>query len=126
MSDDQIKLVIERLAFISKLGIVKKYFKGEYLFETTGIGWTHLYQHFDGLRIYLLLTCFDILGQPDEYRDFKSWLNSSNTKSERNKILTNIKTENIIEITEYIFTEYSKIYGMTKEKNAMWNLVEKN
>lgn len=38
--------------------------------------WDHSYVEHDGLVIYLLLTCFDILGQDRAFMDFGSWLHS--------------------------------------------------
>ncbi len=35
-----------------------------------------LFAHFEALVIYLLLTCFDLLGQPAPWKDFSSWLDS--------------------------------------------------
>jgi hypothetical protein len=43
----------------------------------------------EALVIYLLLTCFDFLGQPAEYRTFREWLesNDSDHKTQRNEVI---------------------------------------
>jgi hypothetical protein len=46
-------------------------------------GWVHTHAQLDGLAVYLLLTCFDFLGQSKDWVSFHEWLRSSATRAER-------------------------------------------
>jgi hypothetical protein len=73
---------------------------------------------FPGLVTYLLLTCFDQLGQPAPgWLDFASWLNASSTKEEVETVIGKIYNPDdapisLLEGTKTINKEYSKIYGV--------------
>jgi len=45
-----------------------------------------LFHHYTPLVVYLLLTCFDRLGQPSDWMDFGSWLQSNKKKEEREQV----------------------------------------
>src|SRR5215210_6338429 len=49
--------------------------------------------HWGPLSVYLLLTCFDRLGQPADWRPFGDWLRASRTEHERTVALDNIPAE---------------------------------
>jgi hypothetical protein len=74
----------------------------------------------EALYIYLLLTCFDLLGQPADWKTFEAWLNSSDTELERQKALNALKSDNIIENSKQLYLEYQKIYGV---KNAFFRFL---
>ncbi|WP_378956603.1 hypothetical protein [Pelosinus sp. sgz500959] len=74
----------------------------------------------EALCIYLLLTCFDLLGQPDDWLTFESWLSSSNKEHERMEALRKIKSSDIIEGSKLLYLEYQKIYGV---KNAFFRFI---
>ena len=86
---------------------------------------------YPGLITYLLLTCFDQLGQDEKgYRFFPHWLKSSKTKEERDEILDNVlKEENPLDehgnpnlnYIEKIFDNYHKIYG---NKNSFMYFID--
>jgi hypothetical protein len=64
------------------------------------------------LIVYLLLTCFDILGQNKEWMNFDTWLKSGKNKVERNDILSNIDVnKDLLHKVKDILLEYNKIYG---------------
>jgi hypothetical protein len=67
----------------------------------------------DPLVCYLYLTCFDRLGQPDEWLDFGSWLDSSDCKDERDLILAEASTASDLEGSMRIaYRRYSALYGV--------------
>lgn len=121
MEEDRRKLVLERIQLVNQLTNVKNHFKGRHLTEKTGKNTvTHPYKHYFALRNYLLLTCFDILGQPSDWLDFKSWLISKRKSDERKVVLENIQTVNKVDITKSIYEEYLKIYGV---KNSFYRFI---
>jgi len=69
-----------------------------------------------GLSTYLALTCFDKLGQPDNYKSFDSWLSVKKKRkkekldNEINKISYKDKSELILEAYKF----YQNIYGVKK------------
>lgn len=66
------------------------------------------------LIIYLLLTCFDNLGQPDNWLSFGSWIKAKKEPylTERNKITKEYElSEKLISLTEYMYESYNKIYS---------------
>ena len=76
-SDDTLRLVEERLEFVEIISRLNEQFLDPSLIRKVGEkGWTPTWKYFDALRNYLLLTCFDLLGQPSEFKDFQSWLQS--------------------------------------------------
>lgn len=119
-SDQQIQLVQKRLKLLNHLNSLKLHFKGrdkKIYDKSTG---EHIYQDFDGLRTYLALTCFDILGQSAKWLDFNSWLISRKTTEEREKIFKEITKDFTNENILKIHNEYQKIYGM---KNSFYRFV---
>lgn len=85
---------------------------------------------FPGLITYLLLTCFDLLGQKDSsWKFFPDWLKSKKCTQEveaaRLKIINNCGVSNENEInhmkfSELLFNEYQIQYG---NKNAFSNFI---
>lgn len=73
------------------------------------------------LIIYLRLTCFDQLGQPDSWRDFSGWLDK-NQNPERDSIIKSIETEDKLEFTKHLFGQYQYIYGA---RNSFKNFIYK-
>lgn len=81
-------------------------------------------QTYPGLMTYLLLTCFDQLGQDDKgWRFFPDWLNSTKCRLEREEILSVAMSEMPIQdlegkanlkFIELIFNRYNEIYGVKK------------
>lgn len=85
---------------------------------------------YPGLKTYLLLTCFDQLGQDDKgWRFFPVWLNSEKCKRERDEILLCTKLEeNVVDtignanprFIESVYNKYHEIYGV---KNSFMNFL---
>lgn len=111
--------VYERLKLIKEI-------KGQY--DTFGN--MEIINLFPGLITYLLLTCFDQLGQSKSGHEFfPNWV-SSKTKEkehERNRITSKLNSEGInCESSEFLFSlrlyeEYHKIYGV---KNSFVNFLK--
>lgn len=76
------------------------------------------------LITYLLLTCFDVLGQKQNWLSFGSWLETKDERIriEREEIIRKIADENLNlpQTTKYIYDEYNKIYGV---KTSFFNFI---
>jgi hypothetical protein len=114
MTSIQYGKVQERLSLAKRIFEQGEQLRGRSLVQHIGDnGWTHPYIQHDALVNYLLLTCFDILGQPEEWLGFNSWLTSSRTKSEREEATSLIsESETPIKATEKIYTFYQNKYGV--------------
>lgn len=113
-------LVKRRLALVTKLKSLKEFFKDEKeMFFIEENEWGHPYQDYQALRYYLLLTCFDILGQPADWKDYGSWLNAKNN-AERDLILEQHKDVNPLEFSKLLYARYIEIYGT---KNSFYRFI---
>lgn len=82
-------------------------------------GWTHPWRYFDALMYYLLLTCFDLLGQPSEWVSFSEWLVSSKKAAEREVVVRSLRDSlNPTEIARHFNSAYQEIYGVRNSFNA--------
>lgn len=114
-------IVQERIDFILKMHDTRQAFKDPKLLQHTSPGHaTHPYRHFEGLQIYLALTCFDILGQPSDWLDFSSWLTSKKKEAERLAILDIQPNLSDIEKISFVYNEYNKIYSV---RNAFYRFM---
>ncbi|MDU8500467.1 hypothetical protein RYB01_14940 [Pseudomonas syringae] len=91
-------------------------FKG---YKTDPDGKVHHPRHErEALVVYLLLTCFDLLGQSRPYLTFPQWLDTKKPEvlNERNKVLEGLGAlpKNPIECSGRIFEGYNQLYGATK------------
>lgn len=69
--------------------------------------------HLRPLRIYLHLTCFDLLGQPTDWLDFGSWLSSDRHEEERHLAMLSFPTGLSAEdICKAMFSFYVERYGV--------------
>ncbi|MEA5550176.1 hypothetical protein VB713_04130 [Anabaena cylindrica UHCC 0172] len=113
MNNIQYDKVKERLLLAKRIFEQSEQLRGRDLLTYTEKGWTHPYIQHEALVNYLLLTCFDILGQPHEWKDFNSWLTSKKTKSEREEAMNLIlDCDTNIEATQKIYTFYQNKYGV--------------
>jgi len=111
--DHTVRLVNERLEFVDIIDRLNRHFLDPNLIkETPEGGWTHPWKYFDALRNYLLLTCFDLLGQPNEFRDFQSWLSAAACADERTQVAQDLTAEmSAFESADVIHRGYLRIYG---------------
>lgn len=90
--------------------------------ETEDGGWTHPVIQYDGLVNYLLLTCFDSLGQPSEWLSFDSWLTANKTKREREEAAAQINQPALpAAIAKEMYTAYQRIYGV---KSSFYRFID--
>ena len=114
-SNEKLILVKSRLNFIQELSEIKEHFRGtKKIIHVTEQEYSHSYIQFSALRIYLTLTCFDILGQPDDWRDFNSWLKSNRHSKERIEIFTKHDKKDLLDSIISIHEEYLSIYGVKR------------
>ncbi len=115
MDSNKKKLVEDRIQLVKQLNEAKSNFTGPDLSQRINHNTTtHLYKHYQGLRFYLLLTCFDILGQTEGWYSFNEWLytnKSEPAKQERDLISKNAPSSGALKITKHMHSEYNKIYG---------------
>lgn len=111
-SEKQLDLVHKRLKLVDELILLKNHFRGYDKIIDLENSWDHIYRDYSGLQNYLILTCFDILGQPSDWLDFNSWLKSAKKKEEREKIFSRIQVLDKNEFIIQVNNEYQSIYGV--------------
>jgi hypothetical protein len=122
---DKKTVVAERLFLINQLEQIESHFQGDHLpIRNSEEINEHSYKHYHALKIYLLLTCFDILGQPDEWLDFHSWLKSKKIIhiEERTSILSRCPSIDLVENISLVYSEYNIIYGV---RNSFFRFIRK-
>jgi hypothetical protein len=97
-----------------------------------------VWMHWGPLCVYLLLTCFDRLGQPADWVSFDEWLRSSKTEPERATALTHIPADaDHLQGATILHKTYSERYGVrsaffrflrevlpTQQRNALLSSIE--
>jgi hypothetical protein len=126
MNLEKFNVVKDRLILVNHLNNAEHHFKGRLYPRYLSANRLEypLYKNYFGLKTYLLLTCFDILGQPDEWLDFNNWLNCKNRPEiviEKNKIFEKVKFKDPVKDISQIHQEYNKIYGV---KNSFFSFVK--
>lgn len=115
ISTDRMTLAKNRLELVSIITSLKPQFEGPQHMQTFENGWTHTWQFFDSLRIYLLLTCFDLLGQPESYKDFPSWLSAKSTFEERRAAISRLTNpKDPASSAAELYHAYNETYGTRK------------
>jgi hypothetical protein len=72
-----------------------------------------LYMQQPSLVTYLLLTCFDLLGQHHDWVDFDTWLKSSRSQRERSEALAGADSElSVDEQVRRLWDRYNEVYGV--------------
>lgn len=118
---DKLELVKDRLHLLSLLIDSKSQFSGAgKMRKDNNIYQSHPYKDYTALRYYLVLTCFDILGQPNDWKDFQSWLISKKSKKERDSIIEKNGNKDKIDLIKLVHSEYSEIYGV---KNSFYKFI---
>jgi len=76
---------------------------------------TSAWDQHDSLINYLLLTCFDVLGQGEDFVSFQKWLDSKKLGPERQQALSSIDANlRPIEVSRALLAWYNKHYSVTK------------
>ena len=123
MGSIQYALVQERLSLAKRILEQGEALRNPGLIQDQGAGWTHPYIQHDALINYLLLTCFDILGQSNEWLPFNSWLEAGRTKYERDEAAAQIPASaEPVEIAQRMYAEYQKMYGV---KTSFYQFIDK-
>ncbi len=79
-----------------------------------------LWKHWQALCVYLLLTCFDLLGQSDEWMDFGAWLNARKVaidKERKTALARAARQTGLISQSKALYREYGKRYGVRRSFN---------
>ena len=72
-----------------------------------------LFIHYRGLVCYLLLTCFDRLGQPSDWLDFGSWLSAGRCRSERECAVAEAKElDGLVAQSAHLYQTWIEAYGV--------------
>lgn len=123
--NDICKLVRDRLEHVDLIFELRHHYNRMELVTDVGEnGWTHPWRYFDALMYYLLLTCFDLLGQPTDWVAFSTWLESGKNKSERDTAVATLPLEaDPIATAKHLNDCYQKLYGV---KNSFYSFVLKS
>jgi hypothetical protein len=113
MDKERIQRVKDRLFLYDKISDLKESFRGhDYTEHPSKSTFDHKYRHYEALRFYLLLTCFDILGQGAEFVDFSKFLNGKDFKEERKIVINSLRTvDDIEDKIKAVHEYYLKTYG---------------
>lgn len=116
-------LIRERLEHVELVFDLRHHYHNMELVQWVGEnGWTHPWRYFDALMYYLLLTCFDLLGQPADWVPFSIWLESRKKAGERNAAVAKIPASlDAVAIAKHLNTAYQSIYGV---KNSFYHFVQ--
>ena len=74
---------------------------------------SRLWLRYRGLVAYLMLTCFDLLGQPADWVDFSRWLESSRHQTERERVVVPVGTSSI-EAARAFVEAHAQLYGVRR------------
>lgn len=117
--DETLKLVRDRLEFVDIIFGLHKQFIDHSMVQMIGEhGWTHPWRYFDALMNYLLLTCFDRLGQSTDWVSFSEWLSSGRKHEERAQAEKTITPgASPVEIAKHFASAYQIAYGVKSSFN---------
>lgn len=123
INDGEVRtLVLERLEHVELVFELRHHYNNMELVQwVSENGWTHPWRYFDALMYYLLLTCFDLLGQPADWVPFSTWLESGKKTEERKAAVEKIPVgSDAVEIAKNLNKAYQSIYGV---KNSFYHFV---
>lgn len=122
MLKDKYLLVSQRLKLVEMLTETNALFRKPELIEDVGDnGWTHPWRYVDALRNYLLLTCFDVLGQTREWIAFDAWLKAKKCREERAVAVGQLTdTTNPVAVASALHEKYVELYGV---KLSFYNFI---
>ncbi len=115
VSDETVELIKARLILAQKLLEESDRLEGFAGYNHhSDKWWLHPRHERESLVIYLLLTCFDLLGQNKEYKSFDDWLTSSKCASERKAALADFSSieGDYVAAAKALHSAYNKLYGV--------------
>ena len=118
MNKDSRQMILNRLDHVNLIFSLRHQFTGRSLiqhFVEDGVvrGAYHPWTFFDALIYYLLLTCFDLLGQSPEWVPFTGWLESKRKAVEREEAVKSIPDgSNPVDIARHLNSRYQASYGV--------------
>lgn len=124
--EENIKFVLARLRLAQALLEESDALPGYegYNFKNENEWWLHPRHEREALVVYLLLTCFDRLGQERGFTTFKDWLKSKNSdhEHERQEVLQTLSsTTPPLEVATALADQYQALYGV---RNAFYRGIE--
>lgn len=126
MKEDEVcKLVHQRLEHVELIFELRHHFNDVQRIQSVGEnGWTHPWRYFDAMMYYLLLTCFDLLGQPAEWVPFSEWLVSKKKNDERQTAVASLQLDaGPIAIAQHLNIVYQSIYGVKTSFHSFVRIV---
>jgi len=80
-----------------------------------------LFHNWEPVIVYHLLTCFDLLGQPEAWIPFDSWLSSDTHKATREKLISENNSElNKADFSKRLYQGYQGLFGV---KNSFFRFI---
>lgn len=118
---NNVKAVIDRLAFIDDLYSKRREFQGELAFNVDLE--IHPFHHFYSLINYLLITCLDTLSEKEMFKEFDVWISNINgeeyDKLDKALMVHNADKKKII--CDY-YSKYKEKFSIRKSmKNLIFN-----
>ena len=122
MLKNKYTLVSQRLKLVEMLTETNALFRKPQLIEDVGDdGWSHPWRYVDALRNYLLLTCFDVLGQTREWIVFDAWLKAKKCREERaNAVEQLTDASDPVAVASALHRKYMELYGV---KLSFYNFI---
>jgi len=119
MKNDSRQMILNRLDHVNLIYNLRHQYCDRRLIQDLGEwGWTHPWRYFDALMYYLLLTCFDLLGQSPEWVSFSEWLESKRKAVEREEAVRSIPDgSNPVDIARHLNSRYEASYGVRMSFN---------
>lgn len=78
-------------------------------------GWSHVRHDWESVCVYLLLTCFDLMGQNGEHKPFQDWLvsNRAEHKKQRAEARASILSPaDEFETSHQLYQFYNRLFGV--------------
>jgi hypothetical protein len=71
-----------------------------------------LWHHYEPLVVYLMLTCFDRLGQPADWIDFGAWLDAKHSAQGREGSVADVSSMDTLTALRTLYRRWLDLYGV--------------
>lgn len=125
--NDILVAIEERVKFVELLLSLKEHVRELQPAAEPGPGGKldHPTRHISGHCTYLMLTCFDMLGQPAKWVDFSAWLAGSAYKAERQEVVDKLGVSaDPVAAAKALLANYNKRYGVKSSFYRFFDLLE--